>query len=53
MGKIRKGARWGLLPPKLRAEMLSTAGKEAPAEYKSIIERYYKRLSDYYEKKRP
>ena len=50
--RFRKAARWGLLPPKLREEMLSTGGKEAPAEYQSIIERYYKRLSDYYDHRR-
>jgi len=30
--------------------MLSASGKEAPLEYREIIERYYKRISDLYEK---
>jgi hypothetical protein len=48
---LRKGARWGFLPPKLREEMLSATGKEAPAEYRQMVEKYYKRMSDYYEQR--
>lgn len=50
--RFRKSVKWGLLPPKLKQEMLSTGGKEPPAEYENIVERYYKRLSDYYDRRR-
>lgn len=46
----RKTGAWGFLPPKVRDEMLSASGKEAPLEYREIIDRYYKRISDFYEK---
>ena len=37
--------------PDTSIEMLSATGKEAPLEYREIVEKYYKRLSDYYEKR--
>jgi hypothetical protein len=40
--------RWGLLPPKVTEEMLSASGKEAPAEYREIISRYYRRMNRFY-----
>lgn len=46
----RKVGRWGFLPPKVREEMLSTSGKEVPPEYREIVEKYYKRISDFYER---
>ncbi|MCZ6795864.1 MAG: hypothetical protein O7J95_19825 [Planctomycetota bacterium] len=50
--RLRKSGRWGFLPPKVREEMVSAAGKEAPAEYRDIIERYYQRISDTYNPRR-
>ena len=50
--QLREQARWGLLPPKLAEEVLFSSGKEAPTEYRQIIYRYYKRMSDYYLKSR-
>ena len=41
--------RWGILPPKLRDEVLFSTGKEAPREYLEIISRYYKRMTEFYE----
>ena len=40
--------RWGVLPQKLSEEMLSSSGKEAPAEYREIISKYYKRMNEFY-----
>ena len=48
---LRASGRWGFLPPKAREQMLSTSGKEAPAEYRRIIEKYYQRIGDYYEQR--
>ena len=46
---ILEGARrWGLLPPKLRDEVLFSPGKEAPREYIEIISKYYQRMSEFY-----
>lgn len=42
--------RWGILPPKLREEALSSTGKEAPQEYMEILSRYYRKMSEAYEK---
>lgn len=50
--ELKRSKRWGMLPPKLREEMTSAAGKEAPREYRELIELYYKRLSDYYTRSR-
>jgi len=46
---MQASRRWGLLPPKLRDEMLFSTGKEAPREYLEIIARYYKRMTEFYE----
>ena len=49
--KLRKSKRWGTLPDKIREQMLSAGSKEAPSEYRDIIERYYRRISEFYDKK--
>ncbi len=49
--RLRQNARWGLLPRKV-TEALSSSDKEAPAEYREIIVRYYKKMSDYSDRKR-
>jgi small-conductance mechanosensitive channel len=49
---LEASKRWGLLPPKLREEMLLSTDKEFPREYLEIISRYYKRLGEQYEKSR-
>jgi hypothetical protein len=49
---LEASRRWGLLPPKLREEMLLSTDKEFPREYLEIISRYYKRLGEQYEKSR-
>lgn len=46
---LEMSRRWGLLPPKLREEMLFSTGREAPPEYLEIISRYYKRLTEFYQ----
>jgi hypothetical protein len=46
--QLRERARWGLLPPKLAEEMLLSTGKEAPPEYREIISRYYRRMTEQY-----
>jgi hypothetical protein len=46
--ELRERARWGLLPPKLAEEMLLSTGKEAPPEYREIISRYYRRMTEQY-----
>jgi hypothetical protein len=54
-GKIGDGLhqfeRWGVLPPKMVEEMLSSSGKEGPPEYREIISRYYKRIIDSYQRR--
>jgi len=45
---LEAAQRWGLLPPKLRDEVLFSSGKEAPREYLQIISKYYQRMSEYY-----
>lgn len=47
----RRRERWGFLPPKVREEMMSATAKEPPAEYRELIERYYRRISDFYERR--
>ena len=49
--RLVKAGRWGFLPEKVREEMVSSTGKEAPVEYRRIINRYYQRLSDFYKKR--
>lgn len=44
--RIREAQRWGILPPKIAEAMLYSSGKEAPQEYREIIARYYKRLTE-------
>ena len=44
--------KWGVLPPKLAEEMLFSSGKEAPAEYREIISKYYKRMTEVYSQQR-
>ena len=51
MARLRQNARWGLLPRKV-TEALASSDKEAPAEYKEIIARYYKRMTEYYDRNR-
>jgi hypothetical protein len=46
--RIKNLGNWGFLPPKAKEEMLNSSAKEVPAEYREIIERYYKKLSDFY-----
>ena len=48
---LHKFERWGVLPPKMVEEMLSSSGKEAPPEYREIISRYYKRIIDSYQRR--
>ena len=45
---IRKSGRWGVLPPKIRDAIFSTADKKSPTEYRRIIEKYYERISNQY-----
>jgi hypothetical protein len=52
IAELKKSRQWGLLPPKIRDEMISASSKEPPREYREVIERYYKRISDHYSKKR-
>ncbi|MEM7230532.1 MAG: hypothetical protein AAF517_00065 [Planctomycetota bacterium] len=49
--RLRRFERWGLLPEKMHDQMISASSKEPPREYRDIIERYYKRISDFYTKK--
>ncbi|HLU47566.1 MAG TPA: hypothetical protein VK116_05760, partial [Planctomycetota bacterium] len=49
---LKRSKRWGMLPPKLREEMTSAAGRDAPREYREMIELYYKRLSEHYTRPR-
>ena len=49
---FRGGSDWGRLPPKMREELLSTRSKDAPPEYSNIVERYFRRLGDYYDRQR-
>jgi hypothetical protein len=49
---LEASRRWGILPPKLREEVLFSTGKEAPREYLQIISRYYERMTKYYEDRR-
>ena len=51
LARLRQNRRWGLLPRKV-TEALSSSDKEAPAEYREIIVRYYKKMSDYYDRKK-
>jgi len=44
--RIEEARRWGILPAKVAEAMLFSAGKEAPAEYREIISRYYKKLTE-------
>ena len=46
---LEASRRWGILPPKLREEVLFSTGKEAPREYLQVISRYYKRMTEFYE----
>lgn len=50
--RLGKLERWGVLPPRVTEEMLSTTGKEAPAEYRDIVSRYYKRMTKFYNRSR-
>jgi hypothetical protein len=50
--QLRELQKWGVLPPKMSEEMLNSSGKEAPAEYKEIISRYYKRMTEFYDESR-
>ena len=50
--RLGKLERWGVLPPRVTEEMLSTSGKEAPAEYRDIVSRYYKRMTKFYNRRR-
>jgi len=47
-----RAGRWGFLPQKMRDEMLSSSDREPPSEYADIVERYYKRINDYYDRQR-
>lgn len=50
--QMKELQRWGLLPQKLAEEMLFSSGKEAPAEYREIISKYYKRMNEFYDESR-
>jgi len=43
--------RWGVLPPRMVEEMMSSGGKEIPAEYRMIYSRYLKRIGEYHERR--
>jgi len=45
---LRKGKKWGQLPPKVRDAIFSASSKPAPHEYRRIIDRYYRRISEQY-----
>lgn len=45
---LRKGRKWGQLPPKVRDAIFSASAKPAPHEYRRIIDRYYRRISEQY-----
>ncbi len=44
--QINEARRWGVLPMKVAETMLFSSGKEAPPEYREIISRYYKKLTE-------
>jgi hypothetical protein len=44
--RISQARRWGVLPSKIAESMLFSGGKEAPHEYREIISRYYKRMTE-------
>ena len=46
--RVRKGKKWGLLPPKIRDAIGSVNPKTAPSEYLEIIRSYYRRISEQY-----
>ncbi|MEE3181026.1 MAG: hypothetical protein VX288_03885 [Planctomycetota bacterium] len=46
--RVRKGKKWGLLPPKIRDAIGSVTPKTAPSEYLEIIRSYYRRISEQY-----
>ena len=46
--RIRKGKKWGVLPPKIREAIGSVNPKTAPSEYLEIIRSYYRRISEQY-----
>jgi len=46
--RFLQARRWGVLPSKIADSMLSSVGKEAPHEYREIISRYYKRMTEMY-----
>jgi hypothetical protein len=48
---IEQARRWGVLPSKIADSILSSAGKEAPLEYREIISRYFKRMAEMSRKK--
>lgn len=43
--KIGSQSGWGDLPPKEREEALQQIGRDMPANYKDVIEQYFKRLA--------
>ncbi len=43
---INEAKRWGILPLKVAESMLSAGGKDVPPEYREIISRYYKRMTE-------
>lgn len=43
---VNEAKRWGILPLKVAESMLSAGGKEVPPEYREIISRYYKRMTE-------
>ena len=49
--RVRMASRWGMLPSKM-TEALSASEKEAPAQYRAVVDRYYKKLGDYHDKRR-
>lgn len=49
--RLRLASRWGMLPTQM-TEALSASEKEAPAQYRAVVDRYYKKLGDYHDKKR-
>ena len=49
--RLRMASRLGMLPAKM-TQALSASEKEAPARYRAVVDRYYKKLSDYHDKKR-
>jgi len=47
--RVGKARKWGILPPKF-TEALFASDQDAPAEYREILSRFYKRMNESYER---